>query len=441
MRLSPRTLLFAALVAAGPAVPGADPVRLTSGEAARLARDASSTLGRFRALEDAASADVRLARAQRRPFFEASAGYARLSNVPELTLSLPTVGTQTIFPNITDNWRTRVDVSVPLYTGGRITATEAMTSSLDAAARGDTAAVEADVVLEAVAAFWRLATARERRRVLTESLASYDAHLADARNRVELGFVARNEILAVQVERDRAELARLLAVSEASIAEADLLRLTGLPPGTALELDPGAETASGPDADAERTPEAAVERRAELAALRARVDAAGSRRRAERAGYLPTISASAGYDYANPNRRVLPQDASWKGTWEAGVWLSVPIWDGGRTRATVARAAAEEAALERQLEDREQRVRLEVITRRLERDTAAAALAMAERSLESAIENRRIARDRYREGFVTSAELLDAEAAELRAGLAKADATAALRVAGAALDRAAGLLP
>jgi outer membrane protein TolC len=51
--------------------------------------------------------------------------------------------------------------------------------------------------------------------VLEESLAAYEAHLADARNRQAVGLAARNEVLAVQVEKDRAELARLRAANAA----------------------------------------------------------------------------------------------------------------------------------------------------------------------------------------------------------------------------------
>ena len=61
--------------------------------------------------------------------------------------------------------------------------------------------------------------------MLREAVTSYEAHITDAQHRVEYGVAARNEVLAVQVERDRAELARLQAENAAAISEADLLRL------------------------------------------------------------------------------------------------------------------------------------------------------------------------------------------------------------------------
>ena len=53
----------------------------------------------------------------------------------------------------------------------------------------------------------------------------------------------------------------------------------------------------------------------------------------------------------------------------------------------------------------------------LELRNAAAAIPVAERGLESAHENLRVTRDRYREGVIPSSELLDAEVALQRAGL------------------------
>ena len=69
------------------------------------------------------------------------------------------------------------------------------------------------------------------------------------------------------------------------------------------------------------------------------------------------------------------------------VWTA---FDGGRTSAAAAQARAQADALRSQLEDLQRRVRLEVTARSLDRVTAAAALRVAERSLEAARENVRV---------------------------------------------------
>ncbi len=157
-----------------------------------------------------------------------------------------------------------------------------------------------------------------------------------------------------------------------------------------------------------------------------------------RAALRPQANLSGGYDYANPNPRILPLEARWKSSWSIGANLSLSLFDGGRTAAAAAQIEAQADALGHRLEDLERHIRLEVTQRQLELSTARQAVAVADRGLDSARENVRVARDRYHEGVIPSSELLDAEVALLRAGLDRANALAQVRLALANLDRALG---
>jgi outer membrane protein TolC len=275
--------------------------------------------------------------------------------------------------------------------------------------------------------------------VLAESLAAYEAHLADARNRLEAGLAARNEVLAVQVERDRAELARLQAANAAQVAEADLRRLVGVPATTRIEPEEPLASAAGPAAgDLEALVEDALARRPERAALRQRVEAGDQRVRADRAARRPQVSLAGGVDYANPNRRILPPSAEWDDSWDLTVSVSWSVFDGGRSGAAARRSAARADALRRRAEDLDRRIRLQVTQRHLDLGTARAAAEVAARNLEAARENSRVASDRHKAGVIPSAERLDAEVLLLRAGLDHTEALARLRTAQAALDRAVG---
>ena len=417
--------------------PPAGTLRLMLAEAVSLARARSARLAQLRSLETAADASFRAARAERLPQLDLSASYTRSSDVPELTISTPT-GTRTIFPNIPDNYRTRAGLSLPLYSGGRIEGGIGAARGQRAAAAKDLEGGIADLVLETTTAYWSLVTARENERVLREAVASFDAHLKDATNRRDVGMAARNEVLAVQVERDRAELARLEAANSAELANANLLRLVDGAPGSRIE--PSEPVATAPEAPEELEALAAQASRArpELAALRSRVGSLDAGARAARAASLPQASLLAGYDLANPNSRILPLAARWEGTWSVGVNVSIAAFDGGRAGAATAQARAQAEAARHELEDLERRIRLEVTSRVLEMATARATIAVGQRNLEAAGENVRVSQDRYREGVVPSSELLDAETALLRAGLDLTSALAQLRIATASLDRAVG---
>ena len=134
----------------------------------------------------------------------------------------------------------------------------------------------------------------------------------------------------------------------------------------------------------------------------------------------------------------MPPTADWKDTWDVGVGLSWSVFDGGKRSASEARARAQADAVREQLRELDRAIRLEITERVLELRTAEARLAVAERSVVSAAESRRVAADRYREGVIPSSELLDAELAQERAELTRTQAHAALRLAAAGLDRAVG---
>jgi outer membrane protein len=450
-----RSLLLPLLLAATAATaqdPPAQPrapedaaaVRLTVEEAVTRAVAASGRLQRLTALEAAASADTKAARSERWPQLEVGAGYQRRSEVPELAIFAPTnnpaepVQRIVVYPNIQDNWRVRAGLTMPLLTFGRVSGKVDEAAHSQLAAGHDLRAGRADLVLETKTAFWDLVTARATAVLLQDAIRSYDAHIADARNREKFGLAPRSEVLAVEVERDRAELDRLRAEAAAELAEANLRRLLDLPPSAHVEpVEPPAE-AGAPPAEVEALVQEAQSARPERQALLARVAASDAAVRSEHGGRLPQLGLSGGYLYANPNRDIVPPTSDWVDTWDLGVGVSWNVFDGGRRSAHEAKARAQADAARQELRELDRAIRLEVTQQALELRTAAARLRVAERSVASAAESRRVASERYRAGVIPSSELTDAEIAHERASLSVTEARAALRLAAAGLERAVG---
>lgn len=413
---------------------------LTLQEAVERAQAQAPRLLQLASLKDAADAATRGARAGRWPSLDLQAAYTYNSDVPELEIVSPGPPPTRllVFPNINNQYRTRAGVSLPLYTGGRIGGGIQGATAQASAAAGDLEAARHDLTLETRTAYWSLVSARESERVLAEAVGAFEAHLRDAQNRATFGLAARNEVLLVQVERDRAELSRIQAQNGSAIANANLQRLLGLPPTARVvptEPRAGSETPDGsPDTDA--LVEKALRARPEIAAMRARIDAAAAAARVARASRLPQLSLQGAYDYARPNSRILPLTAEWNGTWYAGAALVWNAFDGGRTSAGAAQAEAQHQALLGALDDLSRRIRLEVTVRTLDLATARSTVTLAERNLEAAKENLRVSKDRYREGVILSSDLLDAETALQRAGLDETSAAVSLRLALANLERA-----
>ncbi|MFH1263995.1 MAG: TolC family protein [Pseudomonadota bacterium] len=410
---------------------------LTLQAAIERAQGVAPKIRRLRALESAAHASSSVARGGRWPSVNASAGYARYSDVPSLTANFGN-GPVALFPNLPNNYRTRVEGSVPLFTGGKLSSAIAAARNQESSAEQERESSTADLTLETTVAYWGLVTAAESETVLSAAVASYDGHLKDAENRARIGMAARNDVLAVSVERDQAELSLIQARDETAIARANLLRLLDYGTSDAVEPSDRLDPVPAHTPPLEESIRKALESRADRKAAASRLAAANETTGIARSVWWPQISAVAGYDYARPNRRIVPNTDEFKGSWDAGINLTLNLFEGGRTRAGIDQAEAQAEATRAQLAELDQRIRFEVSARLSDLQSANAAIPVALRNVESATENLKVSQNRYRAGVIPSSELLDAETALLRAGLLKVDVLARIRVTQAQFERTIG---
>lgn len=390
-----------------------------------------------RARADAAVAVIGERHAATRPQVAAVAGYTRTNHVDEFGILLPNNQLRVIYPDIPDNYRARLDVQYPIYTSGRLQAIE-QAARLDAtAAATDTDTSTADVRMDATRAFWALVVARESQRVVDESLRRMGEHLRDVRNQLDAGLIPPNDVLTVQAQEARQRMLSIQARTAREMAEADLARLIGAAPGSAIVpmsvLTPP-EVAGAFDALLAR----ARQNRAERIALDQRIAAAEFRGRAAQAGKKPVVALAGGVDYARPNPRIFPRVADWKESWDAGVNVSWPIFDGGRAKSEVAEASAGVRALRARLAEFDSMVALEIRQRLSELESSRAALDAADVAVRASTEARRVVAERFAAGVATSTDVVDAQVAILQAELDRTQAIAAARLAEARLTRAVG---
>lgn len=412
----------------------AAPLALDLETAKRRATETSPRLAELQALADGAAKAEERAQLERRPQASLSLRYTRNSNVPEFLGP----GGAVLFPNIPNNYRSRISLDLPLYTGGRLASQIEAARREAIAASADREIVRADLVLETVVVYWDLVSLSESEKMLAGAVESFEAHHRDAENRRRVGLAAANEVLAVEVEKQRAELSRRRAGNAAELAAANLIRLLDLPSETELLLTEPLEPPPPPADSLDTLLDRALATRPERKSLLERLAAASARVALARSGRLPSLSFSGGYDYSNPNLKILPPAEVWRGTWDLGMSFTWNLFDAGRSAADEARARTQVEALEKRLQDFDQRVALEVKSRRLDLATEIEAVRLAEMALAAAGENQRVASDRYRAGLIPSSQLLDAEVGLLRAGLEKTDALAAALVMRARLERALG---
>ena len=373
-----------------------------------------------------------------RPIVSVVAGYTRTNHVLAFGVPSP-VGTPTVlYPDVPDNYRTRLDLQWPIFTGGRTDALARAAQADAAAVTADTAAARADLKLEVARAFWAVVTARAAVAVLERGVARAQAHVTDVRERLNAGLIPPNELASAEAQESRERMLLIEARSQSDIASGDLGRLVlddplrRIDPNAALDAAVAATTELGGAVAFAR------ETRPERMALSRRIDAAGEQQTAAAAGRLPVVSVTGGYDFARPNPRIFPRADRWEDSWDASVNLTWSLWDGGRVGAEVAQAASQAEAARQRLKEFDSQLTVEVRQRLLEIDSGRAAVSAADDGVRAAAEAQRVVTERYSAGVIAQIEVLDAEFALLQAELDRTRAQAGVRLAEARLARAMG---
>jgi len=162
------------------------PARLSLDEALARAAATSHRLAELRARESAAAAVLDQRKTADLPTIALQAGYQRTNHVDEFKVLQPDRSFQTLYPDVPDNWRTRVDLQWPIYTGGRDNALERAADAERQASGRDVNSTRSDLRLEATRAFWALVTATEAERVVRESVTRIEAQLHSGRDLVDV---------------------------------------------------------------------------------------------------------------------------------------------------------------------------------------------------------------------------------------------------------------
>ena len=439
MRRIPAVTLFVLLPVAATAQQPA-PLPLTLEQAIALGSQHSLRLVELQARVDGAAASEEGRRAAGRPLISTLGGYTRTNHVDEYVILAPSLPpTRTVlYPDVPDNYRARLDLQWPIYTGGRTDALARAARAEREASGSDLTAARGDLKLEITRAFWALVTAGEAAQVLDRSVESLDAHVRDVRARLEQGLVPPNELLSAEALRSRQRVFALEAHNTRDIAEADLRRLIGDEGGSPIAPQvPAGEIAAVPETVAALIEEAR-RLRPERQAFQERITASRAREDAAGASAWPQVAVNGGYDFARPNPRIFPRVDLWEDSWDVSVNVSWALWDSGRRRAEQAEVAAGTRAIEARAGDFDRQLALEVRQRWLEADHSRASIAAANDGVRAAVEARRVVRERYSAGVATNTEVLDAETAVLQAELDLTRAVSNARLARARLDRAVG---
>jgi outer membrane protein len=422
------TLLAGALVAPGL---GAE----TLEDAWARALEADRGLAAARSQAEAAELDAAAARAQRWPTVAVGGSYTWLDESPAFDFSF--TGLPITAPPLfggDDFVRGQAAVTLPLFTGGRITSGIAAAEARGRGVGAQAAGTEQDVKLAVAETYVGVLRARKSLAVADSNVRSLEALAGDIGAMFESELVPKNELLAVEVALADARQNRLRAANAAEIAQAAYNRRLGEPLDRHAEIVEAIPAPEALPAELEVLVQQALDRRSELAALGEQAEAYGQLAKVERSRVLPQLSVTGGYTYLE-NQFLDDETVAM-----AGVGVQWALFDGGQSRKRAAALDRNRRATQEQRADVESMIALQVRQAWLDVEETRQRIRVTADAVGQAEENLRIARERYGAGLGTQTQLLEAETLRVQALTNRDNATLDAGLARLRLARAVGSL-
>lgn len=327
---------------------------------------------------------------------------------------------------VSESYTANTQFSYELYSGGRRGAERRAARAEVEAAQAGLISQRYTAVLATTEAFYAAAAAEEVLGAARQREERANQQLSFARTRLEVGTATRSDVLRAELEVGNARIAVIDAEAGVRTSRLELGRRTGV--GTAVRPAPTALPSEAPTLPApERLAVVAVERSPDVLAAEADLRASQAATRASYSTYLPSLRATAGYDWFSfefpPSER----------SWSVRLTASLPVFNGFQREAGITRARAAQRTAEASARDAAVAARTEAATAAEEVRAAGERAAVTGRAVQLAREDLEVQQERYQLGATTILELqasqvtlADAEVAAVRARQALATALARL---------------
>ncbi len=337
------------------------------------------------------------------------------------------------YPGAVNNFNTRLEAQLPLYTGGKLTGYVRQAEAMVRAAQAGDAAAQQQVIYHVLEAYDGVYTAHAYQAVTAQALRAAQSQLRTVQSLYRQGVVVKSDLLSAQVNAEDMKLKQDEAADLETRAMDGLHVVLGLPLEEKIELGPAVEV-SMPAGDQAVWAREAQARNPQIAALRHQLTAAGDKVQVARADLYPQVGLLARYDWNDPHLGFAAH------SYTLGGQLSWTVFDAGVTRGAVdqAQAARMETAAKLRQAEAELAMRVQDAyrkTREAQRQVEVRSLAVAQ-SEEAA----GIVAKRYAGGLATLAEMQGAQAQLDRARADLVAARAQVNLQRAALKLALGQL-
>ncbi len=419
-------------------VPPADtrePVRLTMEECIETGLARNPRIEQAEAKVDEAKAKLDQARARLYPSVEFSANAVRSNKLPEFKTTDPQYIPTTMpmanpsgglvpglpahihmlpFPGFEmsntregDIYGAKVEAQYPIYTGNKIR------NSIDAAElqkkveKEDLRKTRNQLIFDIQQAFSGLLLAQQMVGVVDESYRTANAHYKQVQALYNEGLASNLDVLQMEAVLADLKPRRIEARNGVKKARLYLNNLLNIDLETVVEAEGKLEYEPHDLPVPEDLYDIAMEHRPEMRTLRLREKMAREMVEIAEANAYPTVALFANYSW-DRGQEMPPNDDIWRDGYQAGVSVSVPLYDGGETRGKVAEARAMLRQVNKGMEALELGIKTQVQDALLSLNAARQTVKARDAGVRASQKNYDVARARYAVGLATNVDVMDA---------------------------------
>nr|WP_044653183.1 TolC family protein [Bacteroides acidifaciens] len=369
------------------------------------------------------------------------------SKIPELGASL-TSAFNNAGSSLVDALRTdtrnvyagAVTLTQPLYMGGKIRAYNKITQYAEELARQQHQGGMQEVIMSTDQAYWQVISLVNKKKLAEGYLKLLQQLDSDVEKMIAEGVATKADGLSVRVKVNEAEMTLTKVEDGLSLARMLLCQLCGLDLSSPVTLtDENMDDIPLLAPETHYDMSTAYANRPEIRSLELATQIYRQKVNVTRSEHLPSIALMGNYMVTNPS--VFNSfENKFKGMWNVGVMVQIPIWHWGEGIYKTRSAKAEARIAQYQLEDAREKIELQVNQAAFKVNEAGKKLVMASKNMEKAEENLRYATLGFKEGVIATSNVLEAQTAWLSAQSEKIDAQIDVKLTEIYLKKSLGTL-
>lgn len=328
----------------------------------------------------------------------------------------------------------------PVFMGGQIKALNNISKYAEELARSMRNSAVQDLIYDVDEAYWQVISLHEKKKLAESFVALVDTLRFNVNAMLQEGIATRSDLLTVDVKCNEAKIALTKVDNGLTLSRMLLAQICGLPSDSQFTLE-DEQLDFSYQLPEELTYNMAdvYSRRQDLTTLRHSISLLEHKSKLSLGNMLPKLAIVGAYSFSNPNV-IHGFEKKFGGGFSVGATLSVPIWHWGGLYNEYRASKSSVNAQKLLLEDAQEKVNLQVTQAKFSYQEAFKTYNMTLSNMKSAEENLRSAQIGFREGVLTTNDVIAAQTAWLKANSEKIDAEIGIRLCNVYLAKVLGNL-